>query len=594
MSTSSDERQEGLGVPVHLHSGRNGVPRSRDFQLTWADIKDIKKAWANMSTGEKVALGLGVGAVILAACGPALTPDGLPSPVVVTRDPGTGDHATPTIGPAPVTPGHTPVWTATPGVGLTPTFEATPVPTLVPFREYLSGSALALGGPIRQEVVSQTSVLLVDNAIREQFNALNIAPVVDVGWEVGTEVCTTDQVCISSLTVPAEFNGLRLDPQSPRTNEMTAAYVDPATGREAGYLVRAVKYDINAREDYAWGVQTDAQTGLRTMVLVGVEKDLVRVVKPANAFFPADPDNPPSYDPQSKTLVISNQVIVGGVEVNPILNPIDIARNAGLVVEGRQYIETDINGSRVLVDQYNQARLLILENGQWRQTNMEERYGFMAPREVDYLVETTVATEGSVYKYAVGYFTGDTRVGRFNFEAAGVEMETLALKFVTRNSRGELIVMDITYDERTRDAGSMRIELLNPKGFIYGEIIPYKRYLPDVLRVFDESGHSLVGKQVKISFPDFDLVKIEEAAKGPKCDIGDLSDYGWGVCAFHISYQAIKEGLVIDGGELETKLNQGGEVTSFGNQAYFQIPLTELSLEEANKIKLKLDELGNN
>jgi len=293
------------------------------LEAAFAELREAAGSRA-MTPKHRAHAGLAVLAGIVMACSPPLAE--LPTPGAVTREPGTATIPAPTTAPATPTPVAPPA-TATP--------EPTATATLVPFTEHLAGAAVGLGGQFRPDMASLTSVRLADNNIRRQFNELGIAPVMDAAGQAGVEICYYDGQCAVSLAAPNVFDGLELDPRSPNTNEMLAAYVNPATGQEAGYLVRRVVYEdavdgvgrganaeVGAKRDYVWGVQKNA-AGQPVMVLVKVEDGEVRVVRPAYAFFPAVSNNPPEYNQDTETLKINGQTIVRGVEAEKLPEKIE-------------------------------------------------------------------------------------------------------------------------------------------------------------------------------------------------------------------------------------------------------------------------------
>jgi hypothetical protein len=272
------------------------------------NIGHVREWMPRLKSRDAALLGL-VG--LAAAC--TVAPN-LPTPNIgVTIHPDASP--TPGLNPATSTPdAH--IWTATPLPPTQPataTFEAPPATaTFVPI-EYRPGVVPAMGGETQPNGASQNSIVL-DNLDRESLKNQNIAAVADALGVVGAQVCFTDGTCTTYLAAPEVFEGLKLNES--QSNRMLAVYTREGETAPAGYLVRAVKATPDTQ--LAWGVQTDA-SGRQVQVLVDISGDQAKVLREANAYFPADPNNPPQML-DANTLSINNQIIVGGVEVNLVQN----------------------------------------------------------------------------------------------------------------------------------------------------------------------------------------------------------------------------------------------------------------------------------
>ena len=271
-----------------------------------------------------------------------------------------------------------------------------------------------------------------------------------------------------------------------------------------------------------------------------------------------------------------------------------IARSHNFFIEGRTYSQID----GYLVDDYNKAKMLKLEGGKWVDTTLEEKFGHLAPKDGYYGVTSIVGHAGGETLNSTGLEMIWT--GSYTTETvlvSGIDKETTVtwLNFVTRNSKGELILVKSFNGGFTNTGSGITLVPTNKtkgktsdlNGHVFNYIddgIPYSLAadLKDVTKFLDSKKITLVGSRVNVNVQDLTpkLRKFFQGWFGITCAEGmplydcDAAVYG------QLSRTGVVPEMATDGLIIKDAMKHGGlsEFVLFRDNLEIYFPDDDLKL----------------
>jgi hypothetical protein len=168
-----------------------------------------------------------------------------------------------------------------------------------------------------------------------------------------------------------------------------------------------------------------------------------------------------TFNPTSTLTPTPTVTLTPTVTPTTTLTPIPTSELPGLVATfgldpEREYLTQEIQGLVYLVNQFNKAKMLRKENGEWVDTSLEEKYGHLAPRdgflftpmEGNEFHDDTGAYDPSQHKSVVFsvWSTGNVNLVREFNSDLGMETENIFGDVVFRDKDNVLIKLDVRFD----------------------------------------------------------------------------------------------------------------------------------------------------